>query len=424
MKRNLIIFAYVIHLFLGIESAWGTQILKEYPQFSSFVHMALQGNILWLGSYEYGVVRLNTVDDTYRYYDLQDGLLDLSIRSIAADKIGKVWFGTDSGVSCFNDDRWENYTYAGKELMHTVSTVAVDNNNNLWINCINFNETIRVNKIFKYDGVNWTKIIELKGQTIWQIVTGNDGSLWFCQGGGKLTRYMDGNWTEFPYKTCDGTLYFDYQGNLWFFGYFVNMYKMYSLKLYKYDSESFTQYDTFSSQNGSAEFGYNSVVTNQGLLWCTSHLGLAVFDGNNWYGPGPNCEEGRESMACVIDSQQNIWIYSKDLYVVSGNDVPECSWPYVLKVNEASPTEFISLINTPNPFNSSTVISYSLPNRSDVRLDVFDITGRKVTTLISSRQDKGNHQLTWQTQNEASGVYFLRIQADRNVNVKKMLLLR
>ena len=95
----------------------------------------------------------------------------------------------------------------------------------------------------------------------------------------------------------------------------------------------------------------------------------------------------------------------------------------------AIPRRFTLLQNYPNPFNAGTVITYELPEISDVRLEVYDVLGRRVVTLVQDHQDSGRHQISWDGrdaagQSLASGVYVYRLQAADNVLTRKMVLLK
>lgn len=80
--------------------------------------------------------------------------------------------------------------------------------------------------------------------------------------------------------------------------------------------------------------------------------------------------------------------------------------------------------NYPNPFNSSTIIEYSLLTNSDIRIDIFDITGRKIETLTKTNQQAGKHQITWKTENKATGVYYYKIITGDYIQARKMMLLK
>lgn len=85
--------------------------------------------------------------------------------------------------------------------------------------------------------------------------------------------------------------------------------------------------------------------------------------------------------------------------------------------------------NYPNPFNPSTAISYSLQSRSKVSIQVFDITGRLVRTLVDCEQNAGNYNMSWNGtdtggKKAASGIYMLRMKAGSFVKSIKMVMLK
>lgn len=95
-----------------------------------------------------------------------------------------------------------------------------------------------------------------------------------------------------------------------------------------------------------------------------------------------------------------------------------------VKDNFVVPTTVALEQNYPNPFNPATNITYTLPNSGRVKLDIFDITGQKITTLIDGVENAGMHVVRFNAKNIASGVYFYRIQFNSTTLTKSMLLLR
>lgn len=91
---------------------------------------------------------------------------------------------------------------------------------------------------------------------------------------------------------------------------------------------------------------------------------------------------------------------------------------------KSTPSTFALGQNYPNPFNPSTTISYQVASPSDVSLEVFDVLGRKVTTLVNSRQTAGTYSVNFNASRLSSGVYFYRLQAGTFVATKKMLLVK
>lgn len=80
--------------------------------------------------------------------------------------------------------------------------------------------------------------------------------------------------------------------------------------------------------------------------------------------------------------------------------------------------------NYPNPFNPTTTIQYSIPERSNVSLKIYDVLGNEVETLISKEQAPGSYSVEWKADQVSSGVYFYTLQAGGHIYTKKMLLLK
>ena len=81
-------------------------------------------------------------------------------------------------------------------------------------------------------------------------------------------------------------------------------------------------------------------------------------------------------------------------------------------------------VNTPNPFNPATTITYSLPTDTHVRLTIFNSTGQVVAELCDKGMSAGVHTMVWDASGMPSGVYFYRLHAGEFVKTRKMLLLK
>ena len=118
------------------------------------------------------------------------------------------------------------------------------------------------------------------------------------------------------------------------------------------------------------------------------------------------------------------WNSLNDLYIAVVNTGRSRSADYTLTLESALPDENILARNYPNPFNPSTRIEFSINSPKDVRLEIFDSIGRRVTTLINGELNKGFHFVDFDGSGIASGVYFYRIKTNEQTLTQKMLLIK
>jgi hypothetical protein len=93
------------------------------------------------------------------------------------------------------------------------------------------------------------------------------------------------------------------------------------------------------------------------------------------------------------------------------------------------PKEFAVVGNSPNPFNPSTTISFTLPLSARAELSVYSVTGQKVRTLLSGPMTAGTHSAVWDGKDDAgktvsSGVYLSRLTAGKRTATGKMLMVK
>ncbi len=89
------------------------------------------------------------------------------------------------------------------------------------------------------------------------------------------------------------------------------------------------------------------------------------------------------------------------------------------------PASFALNQNYPNPFNPATEISFALPMAGDVTLEIYNVVGQRIATLVDGEQyPAGSHAITWDAAEFASGMYLYRLQAGEFVETKKMIMLK
>jgi hypothetical protein len=121
------------------------------------------------------------------------------------------------------------------------------------------------------------------------------------------------------------------------------------------------------------------------------------------------------------------WVKAADRFCVrriSGFSNVAIATPVVVAEKEMVPKVFALHQNYPNPFNPVTTIKYDLPKNAIVNLYVYDITGREVEVLVHEYVAAGFHEVTFNTENLASGVYFYKIIAGDFADKKKMIVLK
>ncbi len=118
---------------------------------------------------------------------------------------------------------------------------------------------------------------------------------------------------------------------------------------------------------------------------------------------------------------------------VCDGDGPEAGvdcYGELLSINESLiPQNFTLSQNYPNPFNPITYIQYSVPNFDFITIDIINISGQIIKTIVHSSHQPGNYEIMWDGTNYygisvPSGIYFYKMDADEFVSVKKLVLLK
>jgi len=135
------------------------------------------------------------------------------------------------------------------------------------------------------------------------------------------------------------------------------------------------------------------------------HIILNVAVGGNWPGSPDSTTVFPQSM--VVDY---VRVYQRS--PLSAQNTPE------------KPTHFTLEQNYPNPFNPTTVLTYQLATSSDVRLEVFDVLGKNIATLVNAKQEAGSYTVNFNAAqyNLSSGVYFYKLTAGTFSQTRKMIL--
>ena len=97
---------------------------------------------------------------------------------------------------------------------------------------------------------------------------------------------------------------------------------------------------------------------------------------------------------------------------------------YKVVVADAAPSAFAVEQNSPNPANPTTTLSFTLPEAGTVTVDIFNVAGQKVDTLVNDFMDSGRHSVVWNGSNFSTGVYFYTVKSGEFSRTMKMTLLK
>lgn len=231
-----------------------------------------------------------------------------------------------------------------------------------------------------------------------------------------------------------------------------------------YDHQGYQSSDCIKTGEAYYENNLNSIIylsrpLNLSLFdyaWLDFRSKHIISDGDTCFVIVANSADGPWTSFETITGNANTWrLYSTDLPGMAGpgNDSVYIGFQFVsddagnsvgilidhvsVRIEEALdvesaldlPKEFSLAQNYPNPFNANTVISFFLPEGASVKLDIFDILGRKVNTLVDSELNAGIHQAVWNGRNYegkivTSGIYFYRLDHDNQHEIKSMTVIK
>ena len=90
---------------------------------------------------------------------------------------------------------------------------------------------------------------------------------------------------------------------------------------------------------------------------------------------------------------------------------------------QKTPREFNLLQNYPNPSNPTTIITYSVPQSSQILIKVYDLIGNEIATLVNGEKPTGEYEVEFNGSGLPSGIYYYQLKAGQFVETKKMILL-
>ena len=158
---------------------------------------------------------------------------------------------------------------------------------------------------------------------------------------------------------------------------------------------------------------------------------LAAWGGYHEYGvhlPGYSVGDAIDLRLYSISEGRELYVQA-DLDGLGYGVNPVTSGTAVVLTSDAEPVAYDLMQNYPNPFNPSTSIGFTLPEAGNVKVSVYDMAGRLVSTLVDANMDEGVHVVDWDGTDSSgamvsAGVYIYALESSDMVMTKKMILMK
>lgn len=328
--------------------------------------LTVSGNNVFAGSESGGVYRSS--DNGATWTPVNNGLVNLTIHTLCSNS-GSVFAGTSSGVH-ITTDNGDNWT--------KISTSSIGN--------VIYSLTSYDNKIISTSGSG--VFITTNGGQDWTNITNGIVSNIYC-----LTRF---NGTVYAGSSSQGVYKTTNDGSDWIQ---INS----GLPSSKAVRTIYCETDKI----------YAAVYNSGGIYYLPT-------SGSTWL----PANEGLTQPTCYTVTSYKNYIYAGTYSGIFRR--PKSEFTSVQKTNEITPGEFKLYNNYPNPFNSETVIKFSVPKSSNfpVRLELYDITGRLIKVLVNNLLSSGVYEVKYNAGNLASGSYIIRLSNSNHVVTSKITLIK
>jgi len=411
-------------------------VVIDFSDFSSWTYgpesfaVANPGD-LWIGNTWESDFLLHYQDANILSHDAADypGFPTNSIRDIAVDNTGNVWFNSYTynnaeimgGIVRYDGSNFSFFDTSNTTLpSNLVDNISVDNSNNVWF--------VRSETLTKFDGSVW-QTTDYSNQLnsafkFREVEFDSDNNKWIPSLGGilKITtdntiiEYNEGNTDLISNFSLD--LEIDNENFIWVAQGSDGVIRA------SYDFLNIISWDTTDLQVSDIT---NIEIDQSGTIWVGGRNGVASYDGSNWK-KYDNSDlplvlddvGGTFLMDIQVDENNNKYFLTHNggILIYNENIVNDVS-----DVEEIS-KDFLLSQNFPNPFNPSTTISYSIPKQSNVSLKVYDMLGREIAELVDAEKSAGSYKVNFDAGNLSSGIYFYTLKANEFSSTRKMLLIK
>jgi photosystem II stability/assembly factor-like uncharacterized protein len=418
-----------------------------------------ESGAFYFSTYDAGIFRSNDQGESWK----QVGFNNSYIYDIAVDELDNAYVTTRNNV--YKSTNYGNsWIFSGNGMINNTEKIHFTNNGYLWTGCNwasvhrlyfssdrgeNWNP-VQMNGVSAIDDNSFNDLFIAAGDGLY--FSSNNGSSWVLKQNGvggdvfiddsddiyyghniplvstdilELSSDNGETWTTLLTDVYIDNIYVDKQGNI-FVG---NEHDNYGLLR---STDSGISWDTVSHNFvGDRIYAITGNSTDQ--LFCSAgkygewEVYMSDDNGDNWSIVTSGIPSNTIVLSLDFDSRG--FIYAGTTY----NSVFR-SLSTTLDMNEGSsdiPSDYSLYQNFPNPFNPNTIISYQIPVGGDVTLNVYDLLGREVATLVDEYKPAGKYEVEFDAsshsgnvRNLTSGIYFYTLRAGNFVQTKKMLLIK
>jgi len=424
MTKNITFIFFVSLVFSPIYSH--TQ--EEYAQWKR-IHTGIQVAYFCADEDSSGTIWFGSGDGPVKYDGNEFVLLEYPeyiVNSVLVDTADNVWFGTNRGVYVYDDTSMTLIENDCIDYYTRTYELALDKDGSIWVATIKGLRHFKDNQWRMYRSENpWEGLAE--GETIALFIDSN-GNKWVSTSssatGYTLVKYDNSVWYGFDendgWEKYSRPLSFtdDLHGNIWI--------SAGNDGIFKYDGEKMTKMTSIDI------YTLNCSIDKEGYLWFVGN-GILLNDNGNWlhFTGYDSIIFDRHITFVFVDSKENRWFgefKQEPMTLLTSGKIQLSNTRIQNEENENNNHNVIISIS-PNPSNSQTTIKYYVPVKGRISIEIYNILGQKVTTLLPETEKfPGEYYIRWDGKNQSgaivpSGVYFcLYSYNDRNKVVKFTVL--
>lgn len=378
-----------------------------------------QNNYMFAGTLGSGVYRSVNFGDTW--IQVNNGLTDLVVYSLAVNSSGNIFAGTADGRIFYSSNNGNSWINTGLNAGSKVKTIAINPSGHIFAGTNGSGVFRSVN-----NGASWQNTGE--PVDIYSIAVNGTGTLFAGTGLPEQAVYMsvdNGNsWNPvFTGNHNFNSLAINHKGYVFTATGNLNTNLMGDLIAYSKDTGiSWEVPSTFGTSS------YGLVINSRGDIFLGRYkcVWVSTDDGKNWSietsglepGYGRLISYGVNSLGYLFAGQEGGYVYRTTFTTIG-----------IENLGTGIPNGFKLYQNYPNPFNPSTAIKFDIPvvlshrNLSTV-LKIYDVLGKEVAALVNEELKPGSYQVKWDASGYSSGVYFYKLTSDNYSTTIKMLLIK